>query len=43
MPLTTYIPVWAITTITLIALGIGASTLWLRSVTRRLGIGFRFA
>jgi hypothetical protein len=43
VPVTTYVPVWAITTITLIALGIGASTLWLRSVTRRLGIGFRFA
>jgi hypothetical protein len=43
VPLTTYIPVWAVTTITLIALGIGASTLWLRSVTRSLGIGFRFA
>jgi hypothetical protein len=43
VPLTTYVPVWAITTITLIALGIGASTVWLRSVTRKLGIGFRFA
>jgi hypothetical protein len=43
VPVTTYVPIWAITTITLIALGIGASTLWLRSVTRRLGIGFRFA
>ena len=43
VPLTTYVPVWAITTITLIALGIGASTVWLRSVTRNLGIGFRFA
>jgi hypothetical protein len=43
VPLATYVPVWAITTITLIALGIGASTLWLRSVTRNLGIGFRFA
>jgi hypothetical protein len=43
VPLTTYVPVWAITTITLIALGIGASTIWLRSVTRSLGIGFRFA
>jgi hypothetical protein len=43
VPLTTYVPVWAVTTITLIALGIGASTLWLRSVTRSLGIGFRFA
>jgi hypothetical protein len=43
VPVTTYVPAWAITTITLIALGIGASTLWLRSVTRSLGIGFRFA
>ena len=43
VPLTTYIPVWAVTTITLIALGIGVSTVWLRSVTRNLGIGFRFA
>jgi hypothetical protein len=43
VPLTTYVPVWAITTITLIAIGIGASTVWLRAVTRSLGIGFRFA
>ena len=43
VPLTTYVPVWAVTTIVLIALGIGASTVWLRSVTRSLGIGFRFA
>lgn len=43
VPITTYVPVWAATTITLIALGIGVSTLWLRSVTRSLGIGFRFA
>ena len=43
VPLTTYVPVWAVTTVTLIALGIGASTVWLRSVTRSLGIGFRFA
>ena len=43
VPLATYIPVWAVTTITLIALGIGVSTVWLRSVTRNLGIGFRFA
>jgi len=43
VPLTTYVPVWALTTVTLIALGIAASTVWLRSVTRRLGIGFRFA
>jgi hypothetical protein len=43
VPLTTYVPVWAVTTIVLIGLGIGASTVWLRSVTRSLGIGFRFA
>jgi hypothetical protein len=43
VPLATYVPVWAVTTIVLIALGIGVSTVWLRSVTRRLGIGFRFA
>jgi len=43
VPVATYVPVWAVTTITLIALGIAASTLWLRSVTRNLGIGFRFA
>jgi hypothetical protein len=33
----------AVTTITLSRLRIAASTLWLRSVTRNLGIGFRFA
>lgn len=43
VPLATYVPVWAVTTIALIGLGIAASTLWLRSVTRSLGIGFRFA
>jgi hypothetical protein len=43
VPLTTYVPVWAVTTITLITLGIAVSVLWLRSVTRTLGIGFRFA
>ena len=43
VPLATYVPVWAITTIALIGLGIAASTLWLRSVTRSLGIRFRFA
>ena len=43
VPLATYVPVWAITTIGLIGLGIAVSTLWLRSVTRNLGIGFRFA
>lgn len=43
VPLATYVPVWAATTVALIALGIGVSTVWLRSVTRSLGIGFRFA
>jgi hypothetical protein len=39
VPVATYVPVWAVTTITLIAAGVGASVLWLRSVLRRLGIG----
>jgi hypothetical protein len=43
IPIATYVPIWAATTITLIAAGIAASALWLRSVLRRLGIGFRFA
>lgn len=43
VPVGIYIPVWAVTTLTLIALGIGASTMWLRTVTRKHGIGFRFA
>jgi len=42
IPVGTYVPVWAATTIALIAAGIGASTVWLRSMTRRAGIGFRF-
>jgi hypothetical protein len=42
VPVTTYVPIWAATTIVLIALGIAASALWLRSVLRRHGIGFRF-
>jgi hypothetical protein len=42
VPFATYVPVWAVTTIILIAAGIAASIVWLRSVTRRLGIGFRF-
>jgi hypothetical protein len=42
VPVDTYVPIWAITTITLIAAGIAASTLWLRSVVRGLGMGFRF-
>jgi hypothetical protein len=40
--LKTYVLVWAITTIVLIVAGVGISVLWLRSVLRRLGIGFRF-
>jgi hypothetical protein len=42
VPITTYVPIWAATTIVLIAVGIAASALWLRSVLRRHGIGFRF-
>jgi hypothetical protein len=43
VPVAIYVPVWAATTVTLIAIGIGASAIWLRSVLRRLSIGFRFA
>jgi hypothetical protein len=43
LPLVTYVPVWAATTVILIAAGIAASVLWLRSALRKLGIGFRFA
>jgi len=43
VPIKTYVLVWAVTTIALIAAGVGVSVLWLRSVLRRLGIGFRFA
>ena len=42
IPVSIYVPVWAVTTIALIAAGIGVSVWWLRSVTRQLGIGFRF-
>ena len=42
IPVGIYVPVWAVTTIVLIAAGIGVSVWWLRSVTRRLGISFRF-
>jgi uncharacterized membrane protein len=41
IPVSTYVPVWAATTIVFIGAGIGASVLWLRLVLRRLGIGFR--
>jgi hypothetical protein len=43
VPVATYVPAWAGTTVTLIAGGIAASAWWLRSVLRTLGIGFRFA
>jgi hypothetical protein len=43
IPVTTYVPVWAAATVMLIAGGIAASTLWLRAVLRKHGIGFRFA
>jgi hypothetical protein len=42
VPVATYVLVWAVTTITLIAAGVGASVLWLRSVLRGLGIGVCF-
>jgi hypothetical protein len=42
IPVGIYVPVWAVTTIVLIAAGIGVSVWWLRSVTRQLGISFRF-
>ena len=42
VPVETYVPIWAFTTVALIAAGIAASTVWLRSVVRKLGIGFRF-
>lgn len=43
IPLGVYVPVWAATTIAFIVIGIGVSILWMRSVMRRSGIGFRFA
>ena len=42
VPISTYVPIWAACTVVLIVGGIAASVLWLRSVLRRLGIGFRF-
>jgi hypothetical protein len=43
VPLGIYVPVWAATTIALIVMGIGVSIVWMRSMLRRSGIGFRFA
>ncbi len=42
VPTGTYILVWAVTTVVLIAAGIAASTVWLRSELRKLGIGLCF-
>lgn len=42
VPAVTYVPVWAVATVIVIAAGIGASVVWLRSVLRKLGIGLRF-
>jgi uncharacterized membrane protein len=42
VPVGVYVPIWTVTTIGLIGIGIGISVIWLRSATRRLGIGFRF-
>ncbi|MGD0698393.1 MAG: hypothetical protein ABSA02_00760 [Trebonia sp.] len=42
VPIDTYVLIWAVTTVAAIAAGVGASVLMLRSVLRRLGIGFRF-
>jgi hypothetical protein len=42
VPVSTYVPVWAGTTVALIAAGVAASVLWLRSLLRRRGIGLRF-
>lgn len=42
VPVVTYVPIWAATTVGLIAMGIGVSVLWLRSVLRKFDIGFRF-
>jgi hypothetical protein len=43
VPVGIYVPIWAVTTITLIGAGIAVSALWLRSTLRKLGIGFQFA
>jgi hypothetical protein len=42
IPVATYVPIWAGTTVGLIAAGIAVSAVWLRLVLRRTGIGFRF-
>ncbi len=42
VPIATYVLVWVVTTITLIAAGVGVSALWLRSELRRHGLGLCF-
>jgi hypothetical protein len=41
-PTVTYVPIWAVITVAFIAVGIGVSTVWLRSVLRKCGIGVCF-
>jgi len=41
-PTVTYVPIWAGITVAFVAAGIGVSTVWLRSVLRKLGIRVRF-
>jgi hypothetical protein len=41
-PTVTYVPIWAGITVAFVAAGIGVSTLWLRRVLRKCGIGVCF-
>ncbi len=41
-PTVTYVPIWAAITVVFITAGIAVSTLWLRSVLRKCGIGLCF-
>jgi hypothetical protein len=41
-PTVTYVPIWAGITVVFIVVGIGVSTVWLRSVLRKMGIGLCF-
>lgn len=43
IPIDTYVAIWVITTIVLIASGVGASAVWLRAVVRGSSLGWRFA
>lgn len=43
VPEVSYVPLWAVVTIVLIAAGTGVSAVWLRSELRKLGIGLCFA